>query len=297
MKAAKLHNDNNNSEIEIKHQQIIRWLKEKNEKVIVALSGGVDSALVAWIAKNTLGKDNVLAVTANYQTLSDEELETAKKVAKEIDLNHEIIEYNELKNSNFIKNDELRCFHCRNELADRLLKISKEKNFNLILDGSNKDDLGDFRPGMKALQSKGIESPLIEAGFRKLEIRQMAKMKNISIYDKPSNACLASRISKGIEITESKLNRIDICEQFLKKNFKINQVRVRDHGNLARIEVEKCDLVKLFSLEKLEKIEVLFKQQGFNYITLDIEGYRKSGQSQLQDNQKLIRLKRYGKQK
>lgn len=289
-------NKDDNNTIETKYQSIVKWLKEKNEKVMIALSGGVDSALVAWIARNTLGKDNVLAVTANYQTLSEEEMETAKKIAKEIDIHHEVIEYNELENKDFIKNDESRCFHCRNELANWLLKIAQKKKFNLIIDGSNMDDLGDFRPGMKALHSRGIKSPLIETEFNKTEIRQLAKIKNISIYDKPSNACLASRIAKGIEITKKNLDRIDKCEHFIKQIFKVKQVRVRDHGNLARIEVERDELTKLFNLIELEKVEKFFKLWGFEYITIDIGGYRKSGLVQLQNNKELIRLKYDGKQ-
>ncbi len=260
-----------------KYKKLIEWFQVKNVKVLIALSGGVDSAVVALIAKNALGKENVLAITANYQTLSNEELDTAIKVANELAINHKIIEYNELENTEFIKNDSSRCFHCRNELADNLIKIATGEDFQLIVDGSNIDDLNDYRPGMIALHKKGIKSPLIETGFNKKDIRRVAEVNKLSIFDKPSNACLASRISKNIEITPLKLKRIENCELIIKKIFKVKQVRVRDHGDLARIEVEKEELIKLFDLSKLTQIELPFKEYGFKHITIDIEGYKKSG--------------------
>jgi uncharacterized protein len=260
-----------------KYKKLIEWFQAKNVKVLIALSGGVDSAVVALIAKNALGKENVLAVTANYQTLSNEELDTAIKVANELAINHKIIEYNELENTEFIKNDSSRCFHCRNELADNLIKIATGEDFQLIVDGSNIDDLNDYRPGMIALHKKGIKSPLIETGFNKKDIREVAEDNKLSIFDKPSNACLASRVSKNIEITPLKLKRIENCESIIKKIFRVKQVRVRDHGDLARIEVEKEELIKLFDLSKLTQIELPFKEYGFKHITIDIEGYKKSG--------------------
>jgi uncharacterized protein len=260
-----------------KYNRLFEWFRVKNEKVLIALSGGVDSSVVALVAKNALGKKNVLAITANYQTLSTEELSTAIKVANEIDINHKIIEYNELENPDFIKNDSSRCFHCRNELADNLIKVAIKEDFKLIVDGSNTDDLNDYRPGMKALHQKGIKSPLIETGFNKKDIRNLAEVNKLSIHDKPSNACLASRISKNIEITPIKLKRIENCESLIKKIFKVKQVRVRDHGELARIEVEKEEITKLFDVDKLSDIELPFKENGFKYVTIDISGYKKSG--------------------
>ncbi|MDQ4074555.1 MAG: ATP-dependent sacrificial sulfur transferase LarE [Thermoproteota archaeon] len=264
-----------------KYKRLTNWFKVNartgNNKVLVALSGGIDSAVVAMVAKNTLGAKNVLAVTANYQTLSSEELSTAIKVAEELEISHKIIEYNELENPNFIKNDSSRCYHCRNELAEHLISLANKENFKLIVDGGNADDLNDYRPGMVALHQKGIKSPLLETGFTKIEIRRLAENNKISIYDKPSNACLASRISKGIEITPLKLKRIENCETAVKEVCKVRQIRVRDHGDLARIEVEKEEMAKLFDMDKLSEIESRFKENGFRYVSIDISGYRKSG--------------------
>ncbi len=266
-----------NDVLEAKYKNLIEWFSLKNNKVLIALSGGVDSAVVALVAKNALGKQNVLAVTANYQTLSSEELNTAVKVANELGISHKIIKYNELENHDFVKNDNLRCFHCRNELADNLITLARQEDFKIIVDGSNKDDLNDYRPGMVALHQKGIKSPLIETGFNKNDIRSIAKANGLSIHDKPSNACLASRISKNIQITPAKLKSIENCESIIKEIFNVRQVRVRDHGDLARIEVEKEEITKLFDLDKLNEIESAFKRHGFKHVTIDIGGYKKSG--------------------
>lgn len=282
-----------NDALEVKYASLVEWFKLKNDKVLVALSGGVDSAVVALVAKNALGKQNVLAITANYQTLSDEELSTAVEVAKELGISHRIIKYNELENQEFVKNDSSRCFHCRNELADNLITLASQEDFKLIVDGSNKDDLNDYRPGMVALHQKGIKSPLIETGFNKKDIRNLAKANKLSIYDKPSNACLASRISKNIQITPEKLKRIESCESIIKRVFDVKQVRVRDHGDLARIEVEKEEIIKLFDIEKLNEIELPFKVNGFKYVTIDIGGYKKSGLTASdKDNDKYVQLKK-----
>lgn len=257
-----------------KHGNLLDWFKSKNTKVMIALSGGVDSALVALVARQALGKENVLTATANYKTLANEELEIAKKIAKEIDVDHIMIEYDELQNPNFVKNDNLRCFHCRNELADNLLRVAKEEKIELIVDGSQIDDLKDYRPGMIALHQKGICSPLIDMGLNKLEIRYLAKINNLSVHDKPSNSCLASRIPHGSEVTLIKLKRIENSESVIKNTSKLRNVRVRDHGNLARIELDKNEFMKILDPKTLHELVTNLKGAGYKYITLDLEGYR-----------------------
>ncbi|HEX5904612.1 MAG TPA: ATP-dependent sacrificial sulfur transferase LarE [Candidatus Nitrosocosmicus sp.] len=257
-----------------KYQQLLNWFKNKNSKVMIALSGGVDSALLALVARQALGRDNILTVTANYKTLASQELEIAEKIAKEIDVEHIMIEYDELENPDFVKNDNLRCFHCRNELADNLLKIAKEKKIGLIVDGSQVDDLKDYRPGMIALRQKGILSPLVEIGLNKLEIRYLAKVNNLSIYDKPSNSCLASRIPHGSEVTLIKLRRIEDCESAVRKTVDLRNIRVRDHGDLARIELDNKDFMKFLNPEIIQQLIISIKSYGYKYVTLDLEGYR-----------------------
>lgn len=267
-----------------RYHLLINWFKSRNCKVIVALSGGVDSALVTLAARQSLGKENVLAITANYQTLATEELETAKKVAKEIDVIHILLEYNELDNPNFTKNDSLRCFHCRNELAINLLKVAKEKNISLIVDGTNLDDVDDDRPGMIALHDMGIKSPLLEIGLGKKEVRHFAKINNLSVHDKPSNSCLASRVPHGAEINSVKLRRIERCEIIIKKLSGVRQVRVRDHDTIARIEIERSEIIKLCNLDKIDKIVSEIRELGFKHVTLDLEGYGKKEIGKLNEN-------------
>jgi pyridinium-3,5-biscarboxylic acid mononucleotide sulfurtransferase len=277
-----------------RYRLLIKWFKSRNCKVLVALSGGVDSALVTLAARQALGKDKVLAITANYQTLANEELETAKKVAKEIDVTHLLLEYNELDNPNFTKNDDLRCFHCRNELAINLLKVAKEKRITLIVDGTNLDDLDDDRPGMVALHSRGIKSPLLEIGLDKREVRHFAKINNLSVHDKPSNSCLASRVPHGTEINSVKLRRIERCEIIIKKLSDVKQVRVRDHDTIARIEVEKSEIIKFYNLDKIDKIVFEIKELGFKHVTLDLEGYGKKDIGKLNENE-IITIDKYVK--
>ena len=273
---------------------LINWFKSRNCKVIVALSGGVDSALVTLAARQALGKENVLAITANYQTLANEELETAKKVAKEIDVIHHLLEYNELDNPNFTKNDNLRCFHCRNELAINILKVAKEKNISLIVDGTNLDDVDDDRPGMIALHSMGIKSPLLDIGLGKKEVRHFAKINNLSVHDKPSNSCLASRVPHGTEINSVKLRRIERCEMIIKKLSGVRQVRVRDHDTIARIEIERSEISKLCNLDKIDKIVFEIRELGFKHVTLDLEGYGKKEIGKLNEDE-IITIDKYVK--
>ena len=211
------------------HINLVNWFLTNADKVIVALSGGVDSAVVASVPKEALGS-NAMAITANDKTLSKEEISAPNKIAAEICINHKIIEYDELKNSEFVKNDEKRCYHCRTELAQHLIIGAKRYGIKIIVDGTNIDDLIDYRPGIKALRENGIRSPLVELGINKDEIRSIARLSGLSLYDKPSNACLASRIPRGIEVTFEKLRKIEKSEIIVKNIFNVRQVRVRNSG-------------------------------------------------------------------
>ncbi|TLX81806.1 MAG: ATP-dependent sacrificial sulfur transferase LarE [Thaumarchaeota archaeon] len=254
-------------------QILISWFQNKNQKVIVALSGGVDSAVVALAAKKALDKKAV-AVTADYNTLSGDELKSARKIAKEIDIDHRIVRYNELDNEEFVKNDSLRCYHCRTELASYLLLEAKKMNVSLIVDGTNIDDLKDYRPGIKAMRENDVKSPLVELGIGKQNIRSIAKSNNLSVFDKPSNSCLASRIPHGISVTFEKLKRIETAEILVKSVFNVRQVRVRDHQDTARIEVGRQEFKEMFDTDKLLVIDSKLKNLGFKYVALDLSGYK-----------------------
>lgn len=253
--------------------RLVEWFAKNGGSAVVALSGGVDSAVVALAAKKALGK-NAIAITAHYRTLSEEELATARQVAKEIGIEHKVIEYNELENAEFVKNDGMRCYHCRTELGQHLVQEAKKADIVLIVDGTNADDLTDYRPGIRALRENGVRSPMVELHMAKAEIREIAKSFGLSVYDKPSNACLASRIPAGNEVTYEKLQRIESAEIIVKSIFGVRQVRVRDHGELARIEVGKDELQKMFDAEKLALLDRKIKEVGFKFVSIDAAGYR-----------------------
>jgi|TARA_B110000014_G_scaffold132767_1_gene91724 uncharacterized protein len=252
-------------------KNLLKWFDSK-ERVLVSLSGGVDSALVAYAAEKALGK-NSIAVTADYKTLSSEELDSAKIIAQEIGIAHKIIEYNELENENFVKNDQKRCFYCRDELSNKLLELATSLDIPTIVDGTQSDDMGDFRPGIDALHRNGIRSPLLETRFTKVLVRKTAKSVGLSVYDKPSNSCLASRIPWGQRVTAERLARIEIGEKIIKQKTGIQQVRVRDIDGIARIEVEsnKINLLNdvLVKNEIFQKLHMI----GFSNIEIDPDGY------------------------
>ena len=254
-----------------KLDDLVNWFGDKN-KVIIALSGGVDSALVAYAAFQKLGS-SAIAVTADYKTLSKEELDTSKQICSEIGINQIFLDYSELENEEFTKNDSNRCFHCRLELGDHLIKVAKEHNVEMIVDGTNLDDLGDYRPGIEALKKNGIRSPLVETKFSKLQIRESAKLIGLSVFDKPSNSCLASRIPWGQRVTAEKLTRIEYGENIVKQLTNVKQVRVRDIDGSAKIEVEK-DMLSKFDKVILKQITEKLKMIGFTSVEVDPEGYK-----------------------
>ncbi|MFQ5572650.1 MAG: ATP-dependent sacrificial sulfur transferase LarE [Nitrosopumilaceae archaeon] len=254
-----------------KLDELINWFENK-KKVIIALSGGVDSALVAYAAYQKLGK-SAIAITADYKTLSQEELETAKKVCIEIGISHEIIEYDELENEDFVKNDEKRCFHCRTELGYHLKNLQKKYDANIIVDGTNSDDLVDYRPGITALRNYGIRSPLAEIEFTKMDVRAEAKRAGLTIFDKPSNSCLASRIPWGQRVTTERLVRIELSEKLVKETINAKQVRVRDLDGIARLEVAASEL-NLLNEKILKKISSKLQLFGFSSVMVDPDGYK-----------------------
>lgn len=253
--------------------KLVEWFAKNGNGAVVALSGGVDSAVVALAAKKALGK-NAIAVTADYNTLAEEELTTARQVAAEIGIDQKVIEYDELENSDFVKNDNMRCYHCRTELGQHLAEEAKKAGVKLIVDGTNVDDLTDYRPGIRALRENGVRSPMVELGITKSEIREIAKNFGLTVYDKPSNACLASRIPTGNEVTYEKLQRIESAEIIVKTMFGIRQVRVRDHDGLARLEIGRDELAKLFDADKLTLLDGKLKKLGFKFVSVDASGYK-----------------------
>lgn len=251
---------------------LINWFNGKNS-VLVALSGGVDSALVAYAAFQNLG-NSAIAVTADYKTLSRDELSSARNVCNEIGIKQIIINYNELENENFVLNDKNRCFYCRDELAKKLKDLAMKLGVETIVDGTQSDDLADYRPGIRALKSNGIQSPLLEIQFTKQQVRDEAKRINLSVFDRPSNSCLASRIPWGQRISAERLARIEVGETIVKQTLGANQVRVRDFDGVAKIEVAKNELELISNKSKINEIIIKLLQIGFKSVIIDPEGYK-----------------------
>ena len=254
-----------------KLDSLVKWFEDKN-KVMIALSGGVDSAVVAYAAFQALG-NSAIAVTADYKTLSQEELLSAKQVCSEIGIEQMILDYSELENEDFVKNDSNRCFHCRMELGDHLIKLAKTHCVEIIVDGTNIDDLGDYRPGIQALKENGIRSPLVETKFIKSEIRDIAKSVGLSVHDRPANSCLASRIPWGQRVTAERLTRIELGETFVKQITNLKQVRVRDIQGCAKIEVDK-EKILIFDENIINQLNEKLKAIGFTSVEIDKDGYR-----------------------
>ncbi len=246
---------------------------KKMERVLVAYSGGVDSTFLLKTAINVLGKDNVLAVIASSETYPSTEIALAVKLAKKLGTNLLLIKTEELSDPRFAGNPLERCFYCKSELFSKLKGIAKEKGFSYVVDGANYDDRLDFRPGSRAGRKLGIRSPLKEACITKSEIRENAKKINLPNWNKPSMACLASRIPYGVKIDNVILNKIGAAEAFLRKKY-FKQVRVRHHANIARIEVPLANLKILLNPRISKNIAEKLKKIGYTYITFDLEGFR-----------------------
>ncbi len=268
-----------NSSAEEKHERLKAIFKDMG-KVLVAFSGGVDSTLLLKVAQDTLGSKNVLAVTALSPLYPERELQGVKNLVQALGVRHQLIHSNELEIPGFSKNPPNRCYYCKSKLFGELLGLAKEEAIPVVVEGSTLDDDRDHRPGKMAIQELGIRSPLKETGFTKEEVRELSRALGLSTWDKPSFACLASRFPYGEEITEEGLKMVDQAEEFL-FGLGFKQVRVRHYGNLARIEILKEEMGRLTEGSLREKVVDRLKRMGFQYITLDLQGFRSGSMNEV----------------
>ena len=269
--------------------ELLKDIIRKKGSAAVAFSGGVDSTFLIRVAKEVLG-DKLIAVTATSSTYPERELNEAIKYAKDFGVKHIIISSEELDIEGFASNPKNRCYYCKKELFTKVKEVALENGVEYVFDGSNLDDNGDYRPGMLAAKELLVASPLKEAGLTKKDIRDLSKEYGLATWNKPAFACLSSRFPYGNKITLPKLKMIDQAEQFL-LDMGIRQVRVRHHGEIARIEVAPEEREKFFNIEFMDKISFKFKEIGFIYTTLDIAGYRTGSMNEVLKEEEKIKFK------
>jgi pyridinium-3,5-biscarboxylic acid mononucleotide sulfurtransferase len=241
-------------------------------RVIVAYSGGADSAYLAWAAKQVLG-DNALAVTADSASIPESHKRDAEAFARQFGIRHEYIATHEFENPDYVKNDANRCFHCKDELFNVLEGVASDRGYTHIVYGVNKDDLGDYRPGQRAAKLHEVKAPLVDAGLTKAEIRELSHAAGLPTWDRPASACLSSRIPYGTPVTIQNIKTVEIGEEEIKA-LGFRQFRTRFHGELVRIEIAPDELPRALNLEVTKKLTQIFKRLGYKYVTLDLEGYR-----------------------
>jgi len=254
-----------------KQESLLSMLRSM-DRTMVAFSGGTDSAYLAWAAHQALG-DRALAVTADSASLPESHKRDAEAFVRQFGLRHEYVETLEFDNPDYLRNSPDRCFHCKDELFTRLGRLGLERGIQHVLYGVNVDDTRDFRPGQRAAKEHGVQAPLLDAGLTKAEIRELSRQAGLPTWDRPASACLSSRIPYGTAVTKENVKIVEEGEEAIKA-LGFRQFRVRFHGELARIEIAPDELERALNIEVARQLTTIFKGLGFQYVTLDLEGYR-----------------------
>ncbi|RMG74144.1 MAG: ATP-dependent sacrificial sulfur transferase LarE [Nitrospirae bacterium] len=262
-----------------KYERLVDFITLK-ESVLVAFSGGVDSSLLVKAVKDS--GINYLAITALSPTTPKADIEDVERLKETLKLNHRFIQTEEHRREEFRKNDAMRCFYCKDTLFSRLIDIAKKEGFNCVLEGTNLDDLNDYRPGLRASKRYGVISPLAEVGITKKDARELLKGFGIWLWNKPSSPCLSSRIAYGIPINEEVLERVEAAEEVL-RGLGFREFRVRHHGDIARVELPEEDIERLCSGELRQKLVSRLLRLGYKFVTLDLEGLRSGKMNRLLD--------------
>jgi uncharacterized protein len=257
--------------LDAKEARLFARLRELG-RVIIAYSGGTDSAYLAWAAHRVLG-DGAIAITADSESIPTSHKRDAEAFAREVGFRHEYVATREFDNPDYVRNDADRCFHCKDELFHTLEAVGRERGFEHIVYGVNVDDLGDYRPGQRAAKLHGVEAPLVDAGLTKREIRELSRRGGLSTWDRPAAACLSSRVPYGTAVTRQVVKTIEQGEEEIRA-LGFRQFRVRFHGELVRIEIAPEEIERALSREMAQAFTTIFKPLGFHYVTLDLEGYR-----------------------
>ena len=265
--------ETNSNPAELDHKQELLFAELQTlGRTIIAYSGGTDSAYLAWAAHRVLG-DDVVAITADSASIPGSHKRDAEAFAAECGFRHEYIATNEFENPDYVRNDKSRCFHCKDELFTCLNGYAQEHGYQHVVYGVNVDDLGDYRPGQQAAKLHAVEAPLVKAGLKKSEIRELSRLAGLSTWDRPAAACLSSRVPYGTPVTRQTISTIEQGEEALRM-LGFRQFRVRFHGELVRVEIDRSELPRALNLEMASKLTSIFKKLGFLYVTLDLEGYR-----------------------
>jgi len=259
------------SRLQEKQEHLFRLLRGMG-RVMVAFSGGTDSAYLAWAAAHVLG-GNALAVTADSASLPESHKRDAEAFVAQFGIAHEYVRTLEFENPEYVKNDPNRCFHCKDELFTRLEHVGRERGLGRIIYGVNLDDLGDYRPGQGAARQHQVEAPLADARLSKADIRELSRLAGLPTWDRPASACLSSRIPYGTPVTVETVKTVETGEERIKE-LGFRQFRVRFHGEMVRLEIAPDELPRALTLEMARRFTVIFKSLGFRYVTLDLEGYR-----------------------